>query len=104
MSAQLVQLDRFRKQKSKARVFEALEQFYQEVLIRLEDQNHQIAPEEFEEFMVQVLGDHLVGRLESSRQTDSLDHHYKRFDERLKACLKTKLKTLSHFEQLQRKR
>lgn len=104
MAANMVNINAYRKRKSKARVFEALEQFHQEVLIRLENQNHQIDPEEFEEFMVQVLGDHLIGNLESTRQVELLNQQYKRFDNRLKACLKTKLKTLGHFEKIQRKK
>lgn len=104
MTAKLVNMTAFRKKKSKVRVFEALEQFYQEVLIRLEDQHQQIDPDEFEEFMVQVLGDHLVDGLESSQQLEQLDQNYRRFDERLRACLRTKLKTLSHFEKVQKKR
>lgn len=104
MVATLVNINSFRKRKSKARVFEALEQFYLEVLGRLEDQNKRIDPEEFEEFMVQVLGDHLVSTLDSSKELDSLDQGYRRFDDRLRACLRTKLKTLGHFERVQKKR
>lgn len=104
MVANLVSMNMFRKRKSKARVFEALEQFHREVLIRLEDQNQQIDPEEFEEFMVQILGDHLVGNLDSAKQTALLEREYQRFDERLRACLRTKLKTLGHFEKVQRNR
>lgn len=103
MVAKLVNMTTFRKKKSKARVFEALEQFYREVLIRLEDQHQQIDPDEFEAFMVQVLGDHLVDGLASSRDMEQLDQNYRRFDERLRACLRTKLKTLGHFEKVQGK-
>ncbi|WP_373531165.1 hypothetical protein [Vampirovibrio sp.] len=104
MVATVVNLQSVRQRKSKVRVFEALEHFYGEILNRLEDQNKQIDPQEFEEFMVQVLGDHLVSNLSSSGDLTSLDENYRRFDDRLRACLRTKLKTLGHFEKVQKKR
>lgn len=104
MTAKLVNLTVFRKKKSNERVFEALERFYQEVLIRLEDQHQNINPNEFEEFMAQVLGDHLVDGLKTGQQMEQLNQNYRRFDERLRMCLQTKLKTLSHFEKVQKKR
>lgn len=104
MAVEIVTLQSFRKRKSKVRVFEALEHFYREVLNRLEDQNNQIDPDEFEEFMVQVLGDHLVSTLSTSGDLKSLDQGYRRFDDRLRECLRTKLKTLAHFESVQKKR
>jgi hypothetical protein len=104
MVAEIMTLQSFRKRKSKVRVFEALEYFYGEVLNRLKDQNNQIDPDEFEEFMVQVLGDHLVSSLCASSDLKSLDQGYRRFDNCLRACLRTKLKTLGHFESVQKKR
>jgi hypothetical protein len=98
MTSRLANLNTYRRRKANARVFEALEQLYVEVLSRLEDENEQINPEEFEEFMVQVLGDHLVGNLTSGQDFRTLDENYRRFDTRLRNCLQTKMKTLQRFE------
>lgn len=98
MAANLIDMNIYRKRKSKSRVVEALELFHRDVLMPFENEEQPISAEEFEEFMVQVLGDHLVGRLESASEIQALDENYQRFDGRLKKCLQTKLKTLARFE------
>ena len=100
MAANLIDLNGYRKRKSKSRVLEALEQFHRDVLMPFEQDVQPISSEAFEEFMVQVLGDHLVGRLDSAQEVQALDENYQRFDVRLKKCLQTKLKTLARFERL----
>lgn len=102
MSTCVVNLNAYRKRKSKARVIEALEQFQQDVLLPLEAEQGPLRPEEFEEFIVQLLGDHLVDRLESLGDIQRLDEHYRHFDGRLRKCLDTKLKSLARFEELKR--
>jgi DNA-directed RNA polymerase alpha subunit len=98
MSSKLAQLNDYRKTKTRARVFNALDHLYWEVLTRLEDEAGRIDPEEMEEFLVQVLGDHLVGDLESMREVNQLDENYRRFDSRLRKCLHHKILSLGRFE------
>lgn len=105
MSARIADLNVFRKRKSMQRVFEALERFehfQKEVLVPLEGntENASLNPEELEEFMLQVLGDHLVSRMESVKEIQVLDENYRRFDGRLRRCLQTKLKSLARFENM----
>ncbi len=105
MFARVADLRAYRKQKSMQRVLEALEQFEQfqkAVLIPLEGHagKASFSPDELEEFMLQVLGDHLVGRLESVQEIQALDENYRRFDGRLRRCLQTKLKSLARFESI----
>lgn len=102
MSTKLAQLSDYRKRKTKARVFEALEELHAEVLTRLEDDRYQVSPEEFEEFIVQVLADHLTGLIDSSQDQDQLNNHYRRFDAKLRKCMQVKLRSLRHFESMQR--
>jgi hypothetical protein len=98
MSNRVIDLNTYRKRKSKDRVVEALEQFQQEVLLPLKESQAPLRPEEWEEFIVQILGDHLVGQLASLRDIQALDEHYRHFDGRLRKCLQTKLKSLAIFE------
>lgn len=102
MSASVTDLTVYRKRRSKDRVFEALEQFHQEILLPLQQENAQLAPDEYEEFIVQLLGDHLVGLLESVNDMHILDERYRHFDGRLRKCLQTKLKSLAVFESVKR--
>jgi ABC-type sulfate/molybdate transport systems ATPase subunit len=99
MNSSLVALDAFRKRKMRLRVFLALEALYTEVLERLADERNEIHPEELEEFMLQVLADHLTGSLKSPDEVALLDENYRRFDERLRRCLQTRLRSLKHFQQ-----
>jgi hypothetical protein len=102
MSANVINISSYRKRKSKDRVFEALEQFHQEVLLPLQHEKAPLNPEEYEEFIVQLLGDHLVGLLESVQDMRILDERYRHFDGRLRRCLQTKLKSLAIFENAKR--
>lgn len=99
----LIDLNTFRKRKSRTRVFEALDRFHQEILLPMEQEGLDITPEELEEFLVQVLGDHLVGKLNSARDFHVLDENYHRFDSHLRKCLQAKLRSLAHFESVKRK-
>lgn len=100
MSAMPIDFAAYRKRKNKSRVFEALEQFQQDVLIPLETEksDSKVIPDEIEEFIVQVLGDQMVSKLGSANETRTLKANYKRFASRLKKCLQTKLNTLRRFE------
>jgi hypothetical protein len=102
MSNRVIDLNSYRKRRSKDRVFEALEQFQQEILLPLEEEQGALRPEEFEEFIVQLLGDHLVGQLESMGDIQRLDEQYRHFDGRLRKCLQTKLKSLAIFESVKK--
>lgn len=97
-----VNLDRYRKKKSKERILAALEAMYFDILAHLEDEKGQIHPDEMEEFLVQVLVDHLTGNLENCSDYAALDHHYRRFDHRLRAGLHTRLKSMRHFQNLKK--
>jgi hypothetical protein len=101
MVATLVKLSVFRRRKVRERVLDALEQFYQNVTLPLEDRNREIDSDALESLLVQVLGEHWVDGLDSSRQRDLLEERCERFSRRLKAGLKLKLKTLRRFETLQ---
>lgn len=103
MVATLVKLSVFRRRKVRERVFDALEQFYQNVTLPLEDRHREIDSDALESLLVQVLGEHWVDGLDSSRQPELLEERYERFSRRLKAGLKLKLKTLRRFESLQPK-
>lgn len=103
MAAKLANLNDYRKIKTRARVFEALEVLYMEVLTRLENEKGEIEHEELEEFLIQVLGDHLVGDLDSMQDMHQLDENYRRFDARLRKTLQTKMKSLRHFESMRKR-
>lgn len=96
-------LDLYRRRKARMRVFAALERLYLEVLTHLADDERRISPAEFEEFMVQVLGDHLVGDLDETMDLQRLDQNYRCFDARLRRCLQVKLMSLKHFERARRR-
>lgn len=96
----LTDLNAFRKRKSNARVFQALEALYAEVLDQLRDERNEIHPEELEEFLIQVLVDHMTGHLESTADIAHLNDHYRRFDTRLRRCLHTRIQSLQRFQSL----
>jgi hypothetical protein len=114
MSSQAININQYRKSKSRARVLEALAHFQSESLTHLTDENNSLDLEAFEEFMAQVLGDHLAGQLADERKplagsqskasgvaagvAAGVAESYRRFNSRLKKRLQAKLKSRQLFD------
>lgn len=99
MSSQPTNINQYRKSKSRARVLDALEHFQTQAVTYLADEHNSLDLEAFEEFMAQVLGDHLTRQssAEASDQQNDLAANYRRFNTRLKKRLQTKMKTRQLF-------
>jgi|GEM_PF-5261744 len=92
----------FRKRKSRSRLLEALERFFTDVLIPNNDESLLADAEEFEEFIAEVLGEHIIGKIRSSKDIRGMDQEYRQFDQRLRHTLQLKIKTLARFEGMNR--
>jgi hypothetical protein len=105
MASQPINIQQFRKVKSRARVLDALEHFQAEALTHLTDENNVLDLEAFEEFMAQVLGDHLTGQMNAemgyAAGQPKVAENYRRFSTRLKKRLQSKMKAQQYFEPLQ---
>jgi len=97
----LIEMQSFRKRKSRSRLIEALERFYTEVLLPENADGLLSVADEYEEFTADILADHIVGQLGSSKDITAMDQQYRRFDQRLRTALQRKMKTLAHFEGMQ---
>jgi hypothetical protein len=96
----LVSITGFRKRKSRSRLLEALEKFQKDVLLPGSQDPSPWDNEDMEEFLSQVLGDHLIGKLHSSQDVRGMAHEYRQFAQRLRRAMQTKLKSLARFESM----
>lgn len=96
----LTDLCAYRKQKSRQRVFNALEELSAEAFQHLAHERSSIDAREFEEFLLQVLGDYLVDGAQPNPNVQQIYDRYERFDARLRQCLQFKLNTLRRFESI----
>ena len=96
MSANPINLESFRTRRSRARVMDAIDKLYEETKFCLADDEGVISPQDREEFLLQVLVDHLSANAEDLG-VGALDEDYRRFDGQLRHRLQTRLRTLKHF-------
>lgn len=99
----LTDMSRYRKRKSRSRLFELLERFQLEVLLPNSTEPSPTDNEDMEEFLSQVLADHLIDKLHSSKDIRGMDQQYRHFDQRLRTALQTKLRSLARFEGMTRR-
>lgn len=95
-----INIQSYRKRKSRSRLLQALEYFYTEILQPDNEDAILSDADELEEFLAEVLADQLVGRLSSSKDIRGMDQQYRQFDQRLRRALQVKMKALSHFESM----
>lgn len=102
MTATVVNLESFRKRKSHQRVFLALECLYEDALQYLANDEGMIDPNDWEAFMVQMLGEYLSSSHPESTEEEPVNtvlilDNYRRFDAHLRSCLHQKLNTNLRF-------
>jgi hypothetical protein len=98
---QLLDITRYRKRKSHGRIMELMERFFTDVTMPKAEEPVLQDADELEEFMAQVLADHLIGKLNSSNDATGLKAQFRQFNQRLKRGLQIKMRTRARFEALQ---
>jgi hypothetical protein len=100
-ASSLIEMQSYRKRKSRSRLIEALDRFYTEVLLPANQENLLAHADEYEEFTAEILAEHLTEKLQSARDIRGLDQQYRQFDQRLRQALQRKFKSLALFESMQ---
>ena len=94
----MIDFQTFRKRKSRSRLLEAFERFFSDVLLPNSEESLLSEAEEIEEFIAEVLGDHLIGKIRSSKDIRGMEQEARKFDQRLEHTLQLKMKSLARFE------
>ena len=97
----LLSMTAYRKRKSRTRLLEALERFETDVLYPARMEPSPSVQEDMAEFLGQVLADHLIGNIQTSKDTHQLNRQYRHFLRQLRKKLEIKLKSLARFETMQ---